>query len=130
MAKLTPIEKLDQAIQDILDEYAGDVDSMMREAVPKVAKKGVAALKQSSPRSKADPEGRKHYADNWAVKNFNGRLSFSAVIYNQSPTYRVAHLLEHGHAKRGGGRVAARVHIKPVEEKIINEFEKAVEVGV
>ena len=36
------------------------------------------------------------------------------------------HLLEYGHAKRGGGRVPGRAHIKPVEDKITKDFERKV----
>ena len=114
----TPIEKMDIELEKILDEYAEHVGSALQDAVKKAAQKGRSALKSASPRSKMNPAGRKHYADNWAVKDESGRLSINDIIYNKSPTYRVAHLLEHGHAKRGGGRVPPIVHIKPVEEDL------------
>ncbi|MCQ4931437.1 HK97 gp10 family phage protein, partial [[Eubacterium] rectale] len=44
--------------------------------------------------------------------------------------YQIAHLLEHGHAKRGGGRVAARPHIAPAEENGIQQLEEEIERGI
>ena len=39
------------------------------------------------------------------------------MIVRNKKYYYLTHLLEHGHAKKGGkGRVKAFVHIKPVEE--------------
>jgi len=44
--------------------------------------------------------------------------------------YQIAHLLEHGHAKRGGGRVAARPHIAAAEEKGIRDLEDRIKEGL
>ena len=40
------------------------------------------------------------------------------------------HLLEHGHAKRGGGRVATRPQIVAAEEKGIRDLEDRINEGL
>lgn len=121
MAKVTA-ENLADTLMGILEEYGDDVNKNMQEIVRETAAVGKKALKQSSPRSHLSLS-RKHYADNWAVREEVSRLSLGETLYNKSPTYRVAHLLENGHAKRGGGRVAAIPHIKPIEQQLINTVE-------
>lgn len=44
--------------------------------------------------------------------------------------YQIAHLLEHGHAKRGGGRVAAIPHIVPAERRGAEELASKIERGL
>lgn len=95
-------------IEDELFNYGVDVAEAMDSSIREVAKESVKKLKQTSPGTK--------YPKGWAVRYERGRLQTGATIYGKSGTYQLAHLLEHGHAKRGGGRTAPIVHIKPVEE--------------
>ena len=63
---------------------------------------------------------------------FLGRMrlsSFHASVHSAN-RYQIAHLLEHGHAKRGSGRVAARPQIAAAEEKGIRDLEDRINEGL
>ena len=107
---------LDKAVKDILSQYGEVAIEATKEAVAEVAKESAKKLKSSSPRGRTGK-----YAKGWTSKVETGRVSASATVYGKSGTYQLAHLLEHGHAKRGGGRAAPIQHIEPVEQWAIDE---------
>ena len=111
--------QLDSTINRILDEYCQKIDKDLGMAVDKVAKAGVKELKANS---QATFKGTGRYAKGWTSKKEKDRILHTTIIYNRTPG--LPHLLEHGHAKRGGGRVSGREHIAPVEQAVINQFEK------
>lgn len=124
------IGDLSEIIKYTLRTYGTDVQEDVDKAVKKVASAARTTLKNTSPRGKRKLTWRKHYAENWAISMNNGRLRTTGIVYNKKPTYRVTHLLEHGHAKRNGGRVRPIVHIAPVEQAVISQFTREVEKSV
>lgn len=126
MAKKTPLDKFSEAIHDILDEYGDSIRENVAEAVKAVSKKGAQAVKQAA---KTTFGGTGKYAAGWTSRVETGRYSTQGVIYNKDAP-GLPHLLENGHANRGGGRTPGRPHIKPVEEKVIEEFETEVKKGL
>lgn len=95
--------------------YYPQVVEAMGEVIPEVAKEAAKKLKAQSPRDKGK------YAKGWASKVEKGRIRVGATVYGKHGTYQIAHLLEHGHAKRNGGRTKGIVHIAPVEEWAIQK---------
>lgn len=122
MASKTPLDKLDTQIQKILAEYGSDIEKDLGTVTKEIVKKGAAAVKASA---QATFDGEGDYAKGWTSEVETKRYAVEGVIYNKSKP-GLAHLLENGHAKVGGGRVAGRPHIQPVEEKLVTEYEEAV----
>lgn len=112
---------LDKAVSDILSEFSTDVTKAAQEAVTEVSKEAVKKLKQTAPKGRTGKYGR-----GWTSKVEKTTTTVESTIYGKTGTYQLAHLLENGHAKRGGGRTAPIVHIKPVEEWAISEVEKRI----
>ena len=121
MAKI-PLEQLGNEIAKILSEYTEDVIEGIDKTGQKIANEAVKELKAKSPKKTGE------YAKGWGKKTEKkvGDVD-NIIIYNKTKP-GLTHLLEHGHAKRGGGRVKGIPHIRPVEEKVIKEFSSKVEI--
>lgn len=111
---------LDRQLQKILDEYTDEAIDGMSEAAKEVADRAANTLKG------AGPVRTGQYNRGWKVKEQSKTLMGCSYVIHNPKRYRLTHLLEHGHVNRDGSRTAARVHIKPVEEQVIKEFEEAV----
>lgn len=123
MARTTPLDRLAATIQNELADYAAGVTDTLKEATKKVTKAGVKAIRAEA-RQKFGGTGK--YAKGWTSTVETGKHSAQGVIYNKDVP-GLPHLLEHGHANRGGGRTPGRPHIAPVEEMIAQQFQQEVE---
>lgn len=107
-----------------LAEYSDSVTEVIKKAVDDVSKSTALELKNTSPKRTGT------YAKDWAAKQaYEDRRSKRKTVYNKKH-YQLTHLLEFGHAKRNGGRVPAKPHIKAAEEKAAQEFEAAIRKGI
>jgi hypothetical protein len=122
MAKKTPIERFEAELQQILEEYGAEVSEGTAEAVKEITQKTAKAVRGNA---RGSFGGKGAYAKAWTFEVEEGRLKNTGIVYNRMPG--LPHLLEKGHAKRGGGRVPGRAHIAPAEEEAIEAIQKAIE---
>ena len=107
-------------IKDILNEYSEDIQEAINQEAIDVANKGIKELKETSPKRTGK------YSKGWRVKTEKDRGFINCTIHNAT-NYQLTHLLEKPHLTRNGRRTTPKVHIAPVEEKCIEEFQKGVE---
>lgn len=119
------IDELADAVNNALVEYTETITQGITTAGLNTAKACRAALRTTSPKDRGD------YAKSWTISKVKGRPGepMKYIVHNKEH-YRLTHLLEHGHAKRGGGRTKAIKHIEPAEQKAIREFTEKVEAVI
>lgn len=124
MSQKVTVDGLADAINKELKEYAESTSESVKDAVKKTGK----SIRKDI--SAAAPQRTGAYTKSWSVKKAKETsTSLQVTVYSRN-RYQLAHLLEHGHAKRGGGRVAARPHIAPAEERGEKQLERMIRKGI
>ena len=127
MNRTVSIDEMVSAIMDELEKYAELASDDLKAAVKETA----ASVRKDIQAGAPVDTGK--YKKSWSVKNVHEDSESIDLVVHSRNRYQIAHLLEHGHAKRGGGRVAAKPHIAAAEqrgnEKLVTTIEQKLKGG-
>lgn len=121
MGRRISVDDLADTVMEKLMEYADIASNDVKKAVRKAGNTARKEIEANAPRDTGT------YAKSWSVKTTKESSSTLQVTVHSKNRYQIAHLLEHGHAKRGGGRFAARPHIASAEETAAEQLELDIE---
>lgn len=124
MGRNVPVDGLADAIMEGLEEYADLATDTMKKAVRHSAKTVKDEIEAHAPKDTGT------YSKSWRASKQTETSTKLEMTVHSANRYQIAHLLEHGHAKRGGGRVDARPHIAAAEEKGIRDLEDRIKEGL
>lgn len=116
---MTNVNNLQQEILRELKRYSLDVAEKIEVAKNETARDLQKEIKKKSPQKTGS------YKKGWKIK----KSKYKSIVYN-STDYQLTHLLEHGHVKKNGGRVEGFAHIRPAEERAVNNFLDKIEQAV
>ena len=127
MSRTVSIDEMDNVIMEELEKYADLAADELKAAVKETA----ASVRKDIQAGAPVDTGK--YKKSWSVKNVREDSESIELVVHSRNRYQIAHLLEHGHAKRGGGRVAAKPHIASAEqrgnEKLVQTIEQKLKGG-
>ncbi len=127
MGQTIRIDELADAVMNGLKEYAQLAAEDLKEDVKKAGK----TVKQQI--ESAAPKKTGKYAKSWTVKKTRETSDSIQIVVHSKNRYQLAHLLEHGHVKRNGGRTRAFPHIAPAEqagtEQLLKDIERDLKKG-
>lgn len=121
MGSTVRIDQMADAIMQGLTEYAEFATEDMKKAVKDASKTVKKEIQAGAPQKSGA------YSKSWAIKTVRETANSLEQTVHSKNRYQLAHLLEHGHAKRGGGRVSGKSHIAPAEQMGIEQLEDAIE---
>lgn len=112
------------AVTEELEGYRREVADGLKEEVRRAAKEAAADIRAAAPKDSGE------YARGWTSKTvYEDGGDIRVRVYNRKKP-QLTHLLEHGHAKRGGGRVEGKPHIGPAARDAEKKLDSRVKVVV
>lgn len=112
------IDEMAKAVMKNLEDYKDLATDELNKAVKSAAKTVRSEIKEHAPKRTGT------YRDSWTTTTLSENSSSILLVVHSKTRYMLAHLLEKGHAKRGGGRVEGRPHIAPAEQKGREQLER------
>lgn len=114
-----PIDRLAAEITKAMQEYTEDVSEAIEQKVDEIADQVLEEVKRTAPKRTGK------YRRGFVKTNRDEPGRVRRFVWNRR-RYMLVHLLEFGHAKRGGGRVAARPHLRPAFDKYAPKLEERI----
>lgn len=110
-------DKLADTLKESLAKWVEVTEEAAQIGVRETANELLPDLQNANPNPEPYRSWKK-YNSGWKVSLLvkRGKAYVSYVLHN-AKEYQLTHLLEYGHAVRGGGRAAAFPHIQPVADR-------------
>ena len=114
------IDQMTDAILEGLNEYVDLATDELKKAVKKAGQTVKKDINSSAPVRTGK------YSKSWRTRTQSDTANSISVVVYSPDKYMLAHLLEFGHAKRGGGRTRAFPHLAPAEAHGIQQMEEQI----
>lgn len=119
MAETVTIDQLAVKITQAIADYTDDVAQAIEVEVDATSKAIVEDIKANAPRRTGE------YARGWSRRKSKSSNRVTHIVHNTKKP-QLTHLLEHGHAKRSGGRVEGKPHIRPAVDRHLPAMERRI----
>ena len=128
-AVMGELQKYQSLAQEDIKKSVRNAANFVRKEVRKNAPKHEGVYLQGYKREKRGSGGS--YRKSFQIKTEIDSPVATRMTVHSPKQYMLTHLLEDGHAKRGGGRVKGRPHIEPArdlgEQYLVDELSKALQ---
>lgn len=120
-----------KAIVGIFDEYGDQVAAKVKKAVDVTMKEMVKETKRTAPRKAIGGRPAGTFANHISSKQGrNTNVAYSKIWHVRAPEYRLAHLLNNGHALRQGGRWEGTGFLTNASKTHALNFERRIEEAI